>query len=303
MAGAGLLGGALTWLAFQIIPDFDSSFVSNLVFTFTMVFLIGLTVAMVDALRSGSLEKAGRTALVAVPVALVAALIFGLAAHALYSAGTDYLIEEAFQREADGQSGASIISWFTMLMHPIRGLAWGIVGAAAGLVVGAASLSVKRTIITVTGGFIGGFLGGFLFDFFGSEGVAQFVGFAVTGTLVGLAMGALEEVRKSTWIEIAAGGMAGKQFILYQDAVTIGSSPACNITVIKDPAVQPEAATIVRRGSASRLQAAPGAPVNVDGVMQADAQLRDGAVIILGSTTLVFREKASNTAQVGSIRA
>lgn len=307
LAAAGFGGGVVAALLGRLIPEDAPVFAANLAFTAILIFCVSLAVTLTDAARTGSGEKVKKAALLAIPIALGASLVFGLVAHLLYTSMVEPLVNAAFDDlESGAKTQAQAESYIELWLHPIRGLAWAIVGAGAGLTVGAVSKSSRRTVITVIGGAIGGFLGGFLFDFIaqseGTEFLAQIVGMGLTGLLVGLAIGALEEARKSAWIEIAAGGMAGKQFIIYQDAVTIGSSPNCNITVIKDPGVEPEAA-VIRLGRGEPEASATGAGVlNIDGRMQQRATLRDGSTITLGSTVLIFREKSKDQTQVGSIR-
>lgn len=308
MAAAGLVGGILTWAGWQLIPRDENSdaFFSNLMTTAVMVLCIGLCVALVDALRSGSWEKVGKAAVIAIPTAIGTALVFGLIAHFFYTKSIESLVSSAERTVEAGGSKVEALNNLKTWLHPVRGIAWAIIGAGAGLVVGVTSKSVKRSVITTIGGFVGGFLGGFLFDFIAtddaSEDLAQVVGTGLTGLLVGLSIGILEEARKSSWIEIVAGGMAGKQFILYQDVVTLGSSPNCNITVIKDPGVEPEAAVITIKGSSASIQATGSGVVNVDGAMHQQTPIADGATITLGSTVLRFRERSKKSAEVGSIR-
>ena len=56
-------------------------------------------------------------------------------------------------------------------LHP--GGAWALVGASVGLLIGIASVSLRRAVATVTGGAIGGFVGGFLFDFIAFDSASE----------------------------------------------------------------------------------------------------------------------------------
>jgi hypothetical protein len=164
-------------------------------------------------------------------------------------------------------------------------------------------LAIKRIVITGAGGFAGGFIGGFLFDFFQGEEIAQITGLVITGAAVGLSVSLLEQVTKSSWLEIVKGGMAGKQFILYQNSITIGSSPAANVTLIKDPAIPGVVATIRRSGSTvSIISADRTIPISVNGVASFEHRLTEGAVIVLGSTEIRFREKAKQVNDSAIIR-
>jgi hypothetical protein len=168
-----------------------------------------------------------------------------------------------------------------------------VLGLSAGISVGVPSLAIRRILVTGSGGAIGGFVGGFLFDFFQGQTEAQIVGLGVLGAAIGLSVSLLEQATKSSWLEIVRGGMAGKQFILYQNQVTLGSSPAANVTLIKDPGIAAFAATIKKFGSTVSISATDRAiPISVDGVTAFEHKLKEGSVIILGSTEIRFREKS-----------
>lgn len=304
LGGAGILGGLLALLFTRLMPAFDDTTTSNVVFSFTMILAIALALVAGDSALSRSLPKFGLSLAVAGPVAIGLALIFGFIVNAIYSAlvsstwdsltaaGLDPVWDqEAFIREFQNRN------------HLNRGLAWSLVGAAAGAAVGSASKSFKRIGITAGGGLVGGFIGGFLFDFFEGEVMAQAVGFVVTGAAVGLTVSLLEQAVKSSWLEIVSGGMAGKQFIIYQNEVQIGSSPSAHITLIKDTAIPPIAAVLRRTGGTFKIiSTAPGQGIQVNDQIVAQQDLKEGAVIVLGSTVLRFRERAKEVKHQGIYR-
>lgn len=292
LVASGLLAGLLTWAVWGILPETEDSFTANMVSSFTITLIIAIMLASADSAMSRSAAKLGRNMLLAVPAALVLALILGLLANSVYSA----LVEKTYSGLLDSgfdPSDQSFWDAFAAKNHLNRGIAWALLGLAAALSVGVPSKSLKRIGITGLGGFVGGFLGGFLFDFFTGPGLAQVTGLMITGASVGLAVSLLEQVTKSSWLEIVRGGMAGKQFILYQSQITIGSSPAANITLIKDPSILPVAAVIKRFGGRVTISAADRAyPVSVNGVAGFEQVLAEGSLIVLGSTELRFREKS-----------
>lgn len=303
LLAGGLVGGALVWALWKVLPQSEDTFTSNMMASFTVATAISLALILMDGALNRSAAKLGRSLIVAVPSAVGAAIIFGLIANSIYSA----LVESTYNAIlAQGFDPSSQAFWdqFQSRNHLNRGLAWMLLGAAAGIGVGAASKAMKRILITGAGGLIGGFIGGFVFDFFQGEDAAQIVGLLITGGAVGLSVSLLEQATKSSWIEITRGGMAGKQFILYQSQVTIGSSPAANVTLIKDPAIAPIAATIKRVGSTVSIVAADrNQPISVNGVTAFDQVLKEGSVIVLGGTELRFREKSRKINDAKIVRA
>jgi hypothetical protein len=298
---AGLLGGFFTWVAWRSLPESQDTFTSNMQASFTLTLLVATVLILADGAMSRSGAKLAKSSSIAIPTAIVLALLLGLVANSIYSSLVEATWDDLLRL---GLSNEQLYEAFLARNHLNRGLAWSILGLAAGLSVGMASLALKRVLITGAGGLVGGFTGGFVFDFIsGDESLAQITGLAITGAAVGLSVSLLEQVTKSSWLEIVRGGMAGKQFILYQSQITIGSSPSANITLIKDPAIAPIAATIKRVGTSVKIVAADRSnPISVDGASSFERQLSDGSSIILGSTELRFREKSQKINDSGILR-
>lgn len=311
LTAGGAIGGIAAFLVnrliFNVLGLFeDNVFISNMGFTFVMAFCIGTCVAFADVVSSRTWSKIGIVAAVAIPAALGAALVMGLIAHFFYSTAIESIYESAFEQAyAEDWTEQQVTDYVVLRLHPVRGIAWLLVGVAAGAAAGAAARSWKRTALAAAGGAVGGFLGGFIFDFFPTdwEWVSQAVGMTLTGLLIGLAMGLVEQASKSRWIEIVSGGLAGKQFILYKPVITVGSSPSADITLIKDPAIPEIAATLDTRGGQSKITASnPQIPIVVNGTTQFASAVADGDTITFGSTQIRFREKASRSQVPGALK-
>ena len=289
---AGVISGFATWGVWNVLPEASDSFIANMQSSVSITLIVAICLVLADAGLSRSAAKLGRSLLFALPAAILASLLFGLLANWIYSTMVDATYESLLNSGLDPNTQA-FLTEFMNRNHLNRGLAWLVLGLAAGLSVGVPSLSMKRIGITAAGGAVGGFIGGFLFDFFEGEAIAQIVGLCVTGAAVGLSVSLLEQVTKSSWLEIVRGGMAGKQFILYQSQITVGSSPAANVTLIKDPAIAPVAAVIKKFGSNVTISASDRTrPITVDGVAAFEHRLKEGSSIVLGSTEMRFREKS-----------
>ena len=292
LSAAGLISGVAIWMAWNLLPATDDSFTANMQSSVSITLIIAMILVLADAGLNRSASKLGRSVLFAFPAAVVASLLFGLIANWTYTA----LVENTYNALMDSGLDPYADSFYTEFAnrnHLNRGLAWMVLGLSAGISVGVPSLALRRILVTAAGGALGGFIGGFLFDFFQGQTEAQIVGLCVTGGAVGLSVSLLEQATKSSWLEIVRGGMAGKQFILYQNSITLGSSPAANVTLIKDPGIAAFAATIKKFGSSVSISATDRAiPISVDGVTAFEHKLKEGSVIMLGSTEIRFREKA-----------
>ncbi len=299
LTGAGILGGLLAYILQKVLFDSflaeASSTVTNLTFTFILAFVIGTTVALIDASTTKIASKIGIAAGIAIPVSIVSGLALGALANAFYSSATTRIYTDAYMRLSNGESEDIVYQSVRNSLHLPRGFAWLLVGIAAGLTVGVASRSLKRTLLTVGGGAVGGFIGGFVFDFIPDNLVwlSQAAGITITGLLIGLSMAVLEQAARTQWIEIVEGGMAGKQFILYKNEITLGSSPTADITLIKDPSISAIHARIFAAGGRTQIESLdPNRPISVNGTVGLRIQLEDSVYITIGSTQVLFREKA-----------
>jgi hypothetical protein len=308
LTAGGLVGGLLAFILQRVLFSGPlanaSTTVINLTFTFILAFVIGMSVSITDAASTRIASKVGIAAAIAFPTSIVAGLAIGQVANLFYSAMMEGIYRTAQERFANNESEEAVYDWIRNSTHLPRGLAWLLVGVAAGLTVGIASRSLKRTGLCVGGGAVGGFLGGFVFDFMptGLDWAGQLLGISLTGLFVGLAMALLEQAARTQWIEIIAGGMAGKQFILYKTDITIGSSPQADITLIKDPTISPIHARVYAQGGRSYLESVdPSRPCSVGGRVETRIALDDLMDVTIGGTIIRFREKAGKTQQVGGI--
>jgi hypothetical protein len=300
---AGIGGGFLTWIVWQVLPYSDDTTIVNLQTSVSIALAIGFVLVAVDSGLTRSWPKVGKAFAIAAPSGLVLSLVLGLVANALYSSLVEQTVTRLLESGFD-PSNSTFFEEFANQNHLNRGLAWSLMGLAAGLTVGVTSLAIKRVLVAAAGGFVGGFLGGFLFDFFQGESEAQIFGLVVTGVAIGISIGLMEQATKSSWLEITRGGMAGKQFILYKNDITLGSSPTADVTLIKDPAIPGVAATLSRRGSQTYVTSFDTSrPISVDGVAIIKGVISDGATIELGSTAVRFRERSKSEVKSGVVRA
>jgi hypothetical protein len=161
---------------------------------------------------------------------------------------------------------------------------------------------MKKIINGLVGGAIGGFIGGMLFDPIGvvmalsasNPGlVSRLLALIVIGAASGAAIGLIEELRKEAWLVITGGPLTGKQFILYNATTTIGSSPKCDIALLKDQMIAPQHCVIEITGAQHMLRdlgTQTGTAVNGRPIQR--HPLRKGDVIQIGQTTLEYQDRA-----------
>lgn len=179
-----------------------------------------------------------------------------------------------------------------------RSIGWGILGLFVAIAPGILMLSWKKFFLGLAGGFIGGLFGGLVFDLichlFSNESgviVARFVGIISFGILAGVGTALLENVVKQGWLKIKAGLIAGKQFIIYKNPTTIGSSPKCDVYLFKDPSVSGIHAAIHARGGKYILCSQAGVTTLVNGQPTSERTLKNGDMIQIGMTLIQFETK------------
>lgn len=307
LIGAGIVGGVFTWAVWEIILDAlfvdeEDSTVSNIVTTMSVAVVIGIALVIGDTLKASAASKLAQRIGIGLGAALGLGLVLGFVASSLYTAGVDSIFDELLD---SGLSVADDAFWeeFASRNQLNRGIAWMFIGLAAGLTVSFATLEWKRLPITGGGGLVGGFLGGYFFDILPSEDAAQITGLLITGLSVGASIAITEQAAKTSWIEITHGGMAGKQFILYKNSISLGSAASADITLIKDTAMPAIAATLEKQGGIMIVSSLdPMAPVFVNGVETVKGQIKDGDTLSIGKTGIRYRERGQKAVSSGVVR-
>jgi hypothetical protein len=249
----------------------------------------GAVFAAWEDARSGLWESALRAALGGLALGAVGGAISGAVAEAIFEQMVESIISgaDSFSELTDLYSSAQF--------YFARALGWAIFGAGAGLALGVARRSSRAALNGAIGGVVGGALGGLVFHFASikveDEAMAQLAGFAVVGLGIGAAVGLVEVARRQAWLKIVAGGMLGKEFILYHQVTNLGSSPQCEVTLIKDSRVAPFHCRIDDRGGRYSITAYEGAEVRVNGTPVTNHWLRAGDTVELGGTSLTYQER------------
>ena len=110
---AGILGGVLAFGGIKASNIFlinASTTVSNLAFTFTLAFVIGLTVAIADAASSRSIAKVGIAAAIGIPASVVFGLAIGAIANKMYSAMVNGIYNQLQIRLGNGESEEAVFA-------------------------------------------------------------------------------------------------------------------------------------------------------------------------------------------------
>lgn len=294
---AAAIGIGLGWLAGEVfgLTDLDASSklsldLSSALWTGVIGLVFVATLVSFDRAIAGAWDAVLQRCLRAAVPAFGAAFAAGFVAQAVYAEIFTSIIESASWSElADLQSDPRL--------YLTRALGWAIFGGGIGVAQGIIDRSRSKAINGALGGIAGGAAGGIVFQFCATQmsssaGLSRLLGLLAIGLLIAVATRVVETARREAWLSVVSGGMTGKEFILYHPVTRIGSSPACEIYLLKDPSVTAQHAQIDDVGGRRVLTALGGAPVAVNGTPVQQRELQTGDQVQIGSTVIAYAERA-----------
>lgn len=280
----GLVFGVAAWLISEVLFSLEASG-AGMCWAVCICLFVGFGISVAESVVSRNWDQAIRQGSLAACLCVFGGTI------GMFTAGIFFAIAILI-------GGGEDINLFLLMLA--RGFGWAIFGLFVAIAPGISMMSGKKLLLGLLGGAIGGLIGGMLFDPIAGIGgeeqgdtfviLSRFVGICCFSVLTGVAMGILEDAAKQGWLKVAAGVIAGKQFILYKNPTFIGSSPKCEIYLFKDPTVMPQHAAVTEiRGNYTLEPLGPECPVMVNGQpLQRPQKLDNGDRIIIGATQFVF---------------
>lgn len=309
-AVAGGLGACLGWLFIE--PFFHDNAENDLasLFLFPVVAgMTGLLIGAVEGLMSRNLQKGALGAGLGFVIGFICGFPINILANIVFFPAR--MMAENYMRADDLGRIIHIEPLGLFILTVGRALGWAAAGSTVALGQGIALRSKRLALNGVVGGIVGGTLGGMFFDPIlralgwpevpvDDAALSRGVGCTMVGLLAGLFVGLVEHFAKEAWLLMIAGPLAGKQFIVYKDPTTIGSSPKSDIYLFKDPSIEPRHAAIRKSGTRFEIEDL-GTPTGtlVNGAPVTKRTLRDGDRIVLGETVLEFQERARERAGAG----
>lgn len=254
----------------------------------------GGTVIAYDSAVGGAWAAARQQfARAAVPM-FGASFAAGFLAQVVYGEIIKSILEEVLR-------GQTTVGQNDVRLYLARALGWALFGLGVGVTVGLIRKANRLAVNGAIGGAIGGAVGGVIFEYLAvnaslGQALTRLVGLAAVGGLIAGATRVVETARRQAWLHITAGGMAGKEFILYHDVTRIGASPDCEVFLLKDPAVAKLHAQIDDRDGRRLLTAMPDAPVYVNQQPVQSHLLRNGDQLQVGNTVITYAERIEASA-------
>ena len=283
---AGTLGALVAWAISEpgFVDALDQRRWGNVIMMPLVLTLMCLGFGVAESLVERSFQKAAWRGLLVLPLGVVFGFVFDFIANIVYNIALSVCVELGVQTHKNPAV------WIA------RGFAWMVFGVAGGIVYGLVDRSSTKVRYGILGGIIGAGLGGMIFDPIAMAthrgSPSRAVGFGLLGLATGVAMGIVESALKDRWLYVAAGPLAGKQFILYKPVTVIGSAQQSDIYLFKDTSVQAQHASIELRGAQTFLHAI--GQVFVSGQPARNRALSTGDLIQIGRYSFHFRERQRN---------
>ncbi|TVR59340.1 MAG: phosphopeptide-binding protein [Spirochaetaceae bacterium] len=287
LCALGAIGGLAAWPAMEALLAAQVSFPSYLSFSLAGGLVFGLVFGAffgsADGIVVGRWSRIGFGVTVGAAIGAVGGLIGFLVAQSVF-----LVIGESITR-----GEAALRSWGVPVS---RAVGWAILGAFVGAAGGVRSLSPRKILIGVIGGLLGGAAGGAILEFvraaYPSFGGASLIGLVVVGLSIGAAYAIVEKRLSFGVLRLLNGAYKGKEYILNQRKMSIGSAGGCDIVLTGYRNVEPVHARLLGHGT--ELAIAPGDPgrmITVNDQELAGRVLKYEDVVKIGSARLFFKHE------------
>lgn len=282
----GVAGGFAVWPAMEMVIRFQGRFATYLLFSVGSGALFGAVYGLFFGLADGIIAANGRRTLTGGLFGALWGLIGGavgfvLGQWLLLSLG-EYLFRQGFSLDGGALPVARILGWV-------------ILGVFVGTTEGVRKSSPRKLGVGIAAGLLGGALGGLVVEYSGarfSQDLARPLGLVLFGVLVALAYGLVEKSLAFGILRLLNGVYKGKEFILNQRRLEVGSSRKADVPLFGYRRVMDNHARIRAVGQDIHLYPdGPEAEVRHNDAKlseQGVGPLKYGDVIQVGSAKLLY---------------
>lgn len=222
----GIIAGLASWSIAEVVLLFQSGFPSYLIFTVFLGMIFGLLMGAIFGSGEGIImstkSNISSGMLQGALIGIIGGIVGFLAGQAVL-----FLVGEVFIHS---------MKRFNTIGFPIsRAIGWAFLGVFIGIIEGIRSRSINKIKVGILGGIIGGFLGGLVLEY--SRLVipnilfARLIGLIIFGLFIGLFYGFVEKRLSFGVLRLLNGKFKGKEFLINQKRLKIGSSNKSNIVL------------------------------------------------------------------------
>lgn len=224
IAGLGLLGGLAVWPAMQLLLSGQTSFPSFLLFSLISGAVFGLLFGAFFSSGAGIIARRLDRLFIGMGIGALVGAAGGAVGFLIAQRVFLFFGERLALADGELQSIGLPVS---------RALGWAVLGTFIGTAEGLRILSWRKIVTGIVGGFIGGLFGGAILELlrslFPGAGLASFIGLIILGLAIGGAYSYIERRMSYGILRILNGKHKGKEFILNNDRILVGSGKRCHV--------------------------------------------------------------------------
>lgn len=244
----GLIGGAASFAAVDLIMRFQESFSSYLIFNLVLGASFGILIGACLGSAEGIVQTNRHKILTGIIVGVVVGAIGGILG--VYF-GQSLLLSLLEKRAAEG----AVNPVSSLIFHA---LSWAIMGLFIGMVEGIRARSGIKILYGMLGGLLGGIFGGLILEALSQAMsgyvAARLLGLLALGGMIGIFYAILERNFTPGVLRVLNGSLKGKKLALNQRKLTIGFSPRNDLALPGYKDVEKLHAVITVRGDQVNLE-------------------------------------------------
>jgi len=281
----GLLAGLASWATVELIIIQQAKFPSYLLFSITLGVIVGIFMSGFFGTSEGIFLADGSKIIKGIITGIIVGTIGGTAG---------FLIGQAILFAA-GNNLAHSVSDINKIALPLtRTIGWSILGIFIGITEGIRSFSFRKIKVGFLGGMLGGITGGLAVEYLprilDNLLVARLVGFLSFGFFIGIFYGIIEKTFSLGILKLLNGKYKGKEFLINQKRIKIGSSSWSDIKLSDYEDIDPIHAEIfVKRKNVNIRNKSKESIIKVNDDITEQKELKFEDVIQIGSAKFIFK--------------
>ena len=282
----GVLAGLAAWSILEIVMLYQESFPSYLIFSIALGITIGLFMGGFFGSSEGIFLSNKAKMIKGMITGAIVGMIGGIIGF-LVGQGALFVI---------GNTLIHSMKRFNSIGIPLsRSIGWAVLGMFIGIIEGVRAKSFKKIKVGIIGGLIGGAIGGLVVEYlrlFMPENllIARMVGIMVFGFFIGLFYGFVEKSLSSGILRLLNGKFKGKEFLINQRKLKIGSSKKNAIVLSGYENIEDSHALVVtKKHNVIIKNLVSRAPVNVNDRVISEHLLKLNDVIKIGTAKFLFK--------------
>jgi len=282
----GLIGGAASFAAVDLVMRFQESFSSYLSFNLVLGASFGILLGAFLGSAEGIVQTNRHKILTGIVVGIIVGSIGGILG--VYF-GQSLLLSLLEKRSAEG--GVNPLS--SLIFHA---LSWAIMGSFVGMVEGIRARSGIKIFYGLLGGLLGGIFGGLILEALSQAMsgyvTARLLGLLALGGMIGVFYAILERNFTPGVLRVLNGSLKGKKLALNQRKLTIGYSSRNDLALPGYDKVEKLHAVITVKGDQVNLEPFRHVyPLLINDKKEQQATLKYHDVIRIGEARFLYEVK------------